>query len=495
MAEHELVEAIERGDLESVQSLLDAGADIKYVRPKGYTAIIDAVCNPMIYDGPKLLAALQLLIERGADIDAESEYGESALSVTSRVGRFDAVGLLLDAGANPAPLKWTLLHRAVALGTIEDVRKCLGADVAAIDCWGRTPWLLGVQQGDIEKVHLLLEAGSSLHDRGRCDKTPLMYAVERSDVLMLRWLIDRGIDPNGMDEFGNSALYEAVVNRATNCVRLLLEAGANINHGNRHCSPIGSAPTLEIARMLVAAGADIELINGDVRREITRLPRTQSIDCTAEEFQVGKNRIFGNSNPQLMDLPFWRAMVASGKGAHSAKMKFDPKYEGPAIWCFDRYGTSFSELPDGRVIEIAGEHEDSYDPDFCIYNDVIVHHGDGTFDIYGYPKDVFPPTDFHSATLIGDAILIIGNLGYKGDRMFQATPVYRLDVDTLRIEPVETTGESPGWISKHRARLVGNNIEVTGGKVSAIVEGKEVYEDNHHKYLLSLETLTWSKAP
>jgi len=47
---------------------------------------------------------MRLLIDRGADLDAVSDYGESALSVASNTGRFDAVRLLLDAGADPAPL-------------------------------------------------------------------------------------------------------------------------------------------------------------------------------------------------------------------------------------------------------------------------------------------------------------------------------------------------------------------------------------------------------
>ena len=45
--------------------------------------------------------------------------------------------------------------------------------------------------------------------------------------------------------------------------------------------------------------------------------------------------------------------------------------DGP-VWCFSRFGTSLTELPDGRFVQIGGEHEDFYDPDFCIYNDVTV---------------------------------------------------------------------------------------------------------------------------
>jgi hypothetical protein len=76
------------------------------------------------------------------------------------------------------------------------------------------------------------------------------------------------------------------------------------------------------------------------------------------------------------------------------------------------------ELPPGRVIEIPGEHEGFYDTNFCIFNDVIVHRGDGSFDIYGCPLDIFPPTDFHTATLVGNSIYIIGSLGYRGARRY-----------------------------------------------------------------------------
>src|SRR5688572_18685413 len=100
----ELSEAVSAGDIDAARAFLDAGADVRYVRPHGYTVLIDAMHGRSILEDPQLLPVLRLLIDRGADLDAVSDYGESALSVASRVGRFDAVALLLDAGANPAPL-------------------------------------------------------------------------------------------------------------------------------------------------------------------------------------------------------------------------------------------------------------------------------------------------------------------------------------------------------------------------------------------------------
>lgn len=166
MDKPELARAVADGDLEAIRSLLDAGADIRYVRPSGYTVLIDAMHGRSIPADDKLLPVLRLLIERGADLDSVSDYGESALRVASRVGRFDAVGLLLDAGANPAPLGWTPLHRAVALGTSADVEQRLdaGDDLAARDFWERTPLLLSLHVGDIALAELLLSAGGSLAD-------------------------------------------------------------------------------------------------------------------------------------------------------------------------------------------------------------------------------------------------------------------------------------------------------------------------------------------
>ena len=83
-------------------------------------------------------------------------------------------------------------------------------------------------------------------------------------------------------------------------------------------------------------------------------------------------------------------------------------------------------LPDGREVYIAGEHEDHYDPDFYIYNDVVVMDGDQC-DILGYATDIFLPTDFHTATLVRDEIILIGNLGYPEDRDPTTTQVFRLN--------------------------------------------------------------------
>ncbi len=172
-----------------------------------------------------------------------------------------------------------------------------------------------------------------------------------------------------------------------------------------------------------------------------------------------------------------------------------PRYKyGDAVWSFNRFGMSSTKLPDGREIWIAGEHEDYYDPDFYIYNDVIVIHPDLQIDIYGYPSSVFSPTDFHSATLVHAHIYIIGCLGYLGNREPAETPVYRLDCESFQIEKIATAGEKPGWIYGHKAEFVAerNAIKVTQGKVFLRWEGKRQFRKNRKTYWLDLATAHWS---
>src|SRR5215213_4761385 len=136
-------------------------------------------------------------------------------------------------------------------------------------------------------------------------------------------------------------------------------------------------------------------------------------DITPELFREWRSPRLGASNPERLTNPVWEWLVRSRWSAYSASQHFGSSAEGRSGpgWCFARFGQSATELPDGRVVLIAGEHEDSYDPDFYIYNDVVVRRPDGAIEIFGYPRDAFPPTDFHSATLVDDRVVIVGSLG------------------------------------------------------------------------------------
>ncbi len=115
----------------------------------------------------------------------------------------------------------------------------------------------------------------------------------------------------------------------------------------------------------------------------------------------------------------------------------------------------------------------------------------------GSPKDVFPPTDFHSATLVANTLYLIGSAGYQDLRRYGHTQVYRLDTESFKIEELVTAGttpaDGPGWISRHEAEYDRreNTIRIFGGKVE---NHKNDYQVNTASFDLDLTSGLWKRA-
>lgn len=226
----------------------------------------------------------------------------------------------------------------------------------------------------------------------------------------------------------------------------------------------------------------------------------QQLKAFLLSYQTYKHRVFGCQNPTTTTNPFYSWVIKHNLDAWSIRKIIidnyvaEEQFETPPLWCQARMGQSRTELPDGRIVLIAGEYEDFYDPDFCIYNDVIVIHPDGNIETYNYPKTTFLPTDFHTSTLVGtgndEHIIIIGSLGYPGIRQYSHTPVYKLDTQSFKIEQVATRN-SIGWIHKHDAVVKDNRLIVTNGKI--ITDETSPLLDNVNTWALNLTTLIWKR--
>ena len=174
--------------------------------------------------------------------------------------------------------------RSIALGDLEDVGRDLGPEAvfSARDAWYRTPFHLSVMTGEVEKASLLLKHGAGRTPRvaanpfslaeargwpnakGRCGKTNIMHAVMQNHAEMVRWLLDQGADFAATDEYEITALMVAAEYGATDCVRVLLEAGAEpcaVDHIKD--GAINHAGAADIVRLLVDAGADVNRIGGE----------------------------------------------------------------------------------------------------------------------------------------------------------------------------------------------------------------------------------------
>lgn len=229
------------------------------------------------------------------------------------------------------------------------------------------------------------------------------------------------------------------------------------------------------------------------------LPRAQRPpkELARDLFLAWRAPRIGQHNPHRMSNAVWAWLAKNPElNAYMANAHFkgpESLSVGPGF-CNHRFGQSRTELEDGRVLLIGGEHEDFYDADFFIYNDVIVLHPSGEIDVFGYPHDAFAPTDHHSATLLDERVLIIGGLSYPERRALDATRVYSLDLRTMAIAPLQTHGEAPSWIFQHAAELSDDHarVLVRGGSVLATIDGATRIVENNDEWTLELAPLRWT---
>ena len=182
------------------------------------------------------LATVERLLARGVDIDARDGRGRTALLAATHGN-----------------------HVAVARALI-----AAGADVNAKDSIEDSPYLYAGAEGRSEILKLTLAAGADLKSTNRYGGTALIPAAHHGHPEVVKILLATAIDKDHVNKLGWTALLEAVIlgdggPTHTEIVRLLVEAGANVNLADREgVTPLTHAKRRgfgEMVRILEAKGA------------------------------------------------------------------------------------------------------------------------------------------------------------------------------------------------------------------------------------------------
>jgi ankyrin len=212
---------------------------------------------------------LRALLQKGADVNAPQVDGTTALHWAVRADDLEMVDLLLKAGAKTSAANRdgaTPMQLAALNGSAAMVGRLLKAGVDAnspLSSYGDTALMLAARTGKPDAAKVLLDSGAKVDARETWgDTTALMWAVSEGNHAIVRLLIDRGANVNVRSKFVPSATgrgFEGATPVAGRSNQIEENASGSL-------TPLMFAARegdLESARMLVAAGAEINARGGD----------------------------------------------------------------------------------------------------------------------------------------------------------------------------------------------------------------------------------------
>jgi ankyrin repeat protein len=233
-----LIFAAREGNLDTVKALLEGGADVNQQSEFGWTALLVATHNRFYRLGAYLL-------EKGANPNIQNAGGWSPLYLATDnrnieggdyptrkpdMDHLDYIKLLLAAHADPN----LRMHSSTETRTVFTHQWLLEE--------GATPFLRASQSGDIVLMKLLLEHGANPALATDHKVTPLMVAsgigwVEgvtyewspQANLEAVKLLLELGAEVNVQDTLdGRTALMGAAHKGRNDVVKLLIEHGADV---------------------------------------------------------------------------------------------------------------------------------------------------------------------------------------------------------------------------------------------------------------------------
>jgi ankyrin repeat protein len=257
-ATSEVADAVQRRDVATTRALLQKKADVNTPQNDGTTALLWAVR----YDD---LGTVDALIHAGAKVSAANRDGATPLQMAALNGSAAMIEKLVKAGADPnvllTPSGDTALMMAARTGKTAALSVLLesGANINAKESWGgTTPLMWAVSERHPDAAKVLIEHGADVHARsnfvapangrgfeGRTPVkddgkqkveefasgwlTPLMFAAREGDLASAKLLVAAGADVNAIAGDGKDALGLAIFNGNYDLASFLIDSKSGVN--------------------------------------------------------------------------------------------------------------------------------------------------------------------------------------------------------------------------------------------------------------------------
>lgn len=199
------------GHIDRAMRLIESGADISSITAEEWKESLEHAVAHGHYDAAKFYIDIGKVDVRG---DSQKLLRTAFNYNTLKNGANDnlkVIKLLIEKGANiratdengNTPLLWAFFYKRpeIVKFLIEQ-----GADKNAVDVDGNTPLILAIHMGSMEIAQLLVNRGADANAKNKNSWTPLMSAVYSERLEIVIFLMQHKADPNAKAQNGDSPL-------------------------------------------------------------------------------------------------------------------------------------------------------------------------------------------------------------------------------------------------------------------------------------------------
>lgn len=185
------------------------------------------------------IALVKRSLEQRAELETKNSDGETALIIASWYGSPEIVSMLLESGANINAQDnngYTAIAKASSLGVGRHyeiveilIQACANLNIKTKE--GKSPFLLAVLNGHSELANALKKAGAKEEPYfvGADANKELLNASMVGDLQRVKYVFFFKPDVNSVDKNGQTAVMHAARNGNKEILSLLLKAGAKVD--------------------------------------------------------------------------------------------------------------------------------------------------------------------------------------------------------------------------------------------------------------------------